>query len=110
MKVSDDLNKETFHNVTVKEALPTSLEAMYDHFHTTVQRAQRYFLAKKRAVDVQNLSGIVMKCDVELSGDGDDSVNVWPHSDGNIRKGILLNRGTLALIVLFCYWSFIVFP
>lgn len=96
MKVSDDLNKETFNNVVVKAELNTTLEAMYNHFQNTVKKAQRFFLAKQRAVDVQSIHGVVMKCDVQLCGD-DEHVNVWPHSDGIKREGIPLNRGTLAL-------------
>lgn len=96
MKVSEDLNKETFNNVVFQAELHTTLEAMYNHFHNTVKKAQRFFLAKQRAVDVQSMNGVVMKCDVQLCGD-DEHVNVWPHSDRIKSERIPLNRGTLAL-------------
>jgi hypothetical protein len=70
------------------------------HFQTAVKASQRYFLANRRAVNVQNMTGIVVKCDVKLSDqDPDHYVNVWPHDDGQMREGIPLTRGTFAILL-----------
>lgn len=96
MKVSDDLNLQTFPNVFVKEALPRTFNEMHGHFDSVIKNAQKSFLANRRAVDVQNMSGVAMKCDVKLSEQYPDQyVNVWPHSDRCLREGVPLNRGKL---------------
>jgi hypothetical protein len=107
IKVSDDLDENTFRDIAVQKSLPRTLQDMSDHFQTAVNKAQKHFLANRRAVDVQNMSGIVMKCDVKLSESNPDQyVNVWPHGDGRMREGIPLNRGTLpALLTNFLYHS-----
>ena len=98
MNVADDVEKG-FHVVAVKESLPKTLTDMDTHFKNAVKKAQYYFLTNRRAVDVQTMSGLVMKCDVRLSENNPDSVTVWPHGDGQMRGGIPLNRGTLVTVL-----------